>query len=281
MLKIDGLKKKYPDFSLDLNLEVKPGYITGLLGRNGSGKSTTFKAILDLIHIDSGEISILGKNPKDLMIKDKENIGVVLADSSFSKYISVNDVRTILKNMYKNFNKDMFDSYINNSAIDMNKKIKDLSTGMKAKVNLIAAISHKAKFLLLDEPTAGLDVVAREEMLNLLRDYMEQDEENSILISSHISSDLENLCDDLYLIDKGKIVFHDDTDKILGEYAVIKVSKNLFEDIDKSYVLAYTEENYGYKCICRNRSYYIKNFPDLVIEKANIDELIKIITGGK
>lgn len=179
MLKIDKLKKQYKNFHLNCSMEVKEGMITGFVGPNGSGKSTTLKAVLGLIYIDGGDIQIFGKNVKDIKPEDKEQIGVVLSDSGFSRYLTVKDIKDILKNTYEAFDEQLFTNYIEKYQLPTDKKLEQFSVGMKAKLKLITAICHKAKLLILDEPTAGLDVMARNEMLDMLRDYMEEDEEQS------------------------------------------------------------------------------------------------------
>ncbi|MDY2725821.1 MAG: ABC transporter ATP-binding protein, partial [Anaerostipes faecalis] len=145
----------------------------------------------------------------------------------------------------------------------------------------IIALSHHASLLILDEPTAGLDVIARDEILNLLRVFMEENEENGILISSHISSDLEGLCDDLYMIHEGNIIFHEDTDKLLSEYAVLKVSKEKLHQIDQQYILKIQKEAFGYCCLTNEKQYYLDNYPDIIIENGTIDELMMIMIRGE
>ena len=281
MLKIEHVRKNYDSFSLDCSLEVKSGCITGLIGQNGAGKSTTFKAILGLISIDSGTIHILGKDIKEFKEKDKQKLGVVLSDSGFSGYLAINDIIPILKNLYNDFNSAFFLKQIERFGLPKNKKIKEFSTGMKAKLKMLVAISHNAKLLILDEPTAGLDVIARDELLEMLREFMEQDEERSILISSHISSDLETLCDDLYMIHEGKIILHEDTDVLLSDYALIKVDKKQYDTLDKQYLLRSKKESYGYRCLTNQKQYYIENYPQIVIEKGTIDEVITMMIRGE
>jgi ABC-2 type transport system ATP-binding protein len=169
MLKIEHLVKNYSGFTLDCSLELPKGCVTGLIGQNGAGKSTTFKAILGLIRVDSGSITLFGKDIKDLTTEDKQNIGVVLSDSGFSGYLTVKDIIPVLENLYKNFDKTFFVEQIKRFNLPTNKQIKEFSTGMKAKLKTLVAISHNAKLLILDEPTAGLDVVARDNLLELLR----------------------------------------------------------------------------------------------------------------
>lgn len=280
MLKIENLKKHYNNFSLDCSLEVMPGCISGLIGQNGAGKSTTFKAILGLISTDGGNITILGKDIKDFTAKDKENLGVVLADSGFSGYLNINDIIPILQNMYSKFDQNLFLEQIQKFQLPLNKQIKEFSTGMKAKLKVLVAISHNAKLLILDEPTAGLDVVARDELLEMLREFLEKDEERSILISSHISSDLESLCDDLYMIHEGKIILHEDTDVLLSNYALLKVDEKQYNALDKQFILRFKKEPYGYSCLTNQKQYYLENYPKIVIEKGTIDEVITMMIKG-
>lgn len=280
MLKIENLKKHYNNFSLDCSLEVMPGCISGLIGQNGAGKSTTFKAILGLISTDGGNITILGKDIKDFTAKDKENLGVVLADSGFSGYLNINDIIPILQNMYSKFDQNLFLEQIQKFQLPLNKQIKEFSTGMKAKLKVLVAISHNAKLLILDEPTAGLDVVARDELLEMLREFLEKDEERSILISSHISSDLESLCDDLYMMHEGKIILHEDTDVLLSDYALLKVDEKQYNALDKQFILRVKKEPYGYSCLTNQKQYYLENYPKIVIEKGTIDEVITMMIKG-
>lgn len=281
MLKIEHVRKNYDSFSLDCSLEMKSGCITGLIGQNGAGKSTTFKAILGLISIDSGTLHILGKDIKEFNEKDKQKLGVVLSDSGFSGYLAINDIIPILKNLYNDFDSAFFLKQIERFGLPRNKKIKEFSTGMKAKLKVLVAISHNAKLLLLDEPTAGLDVIARDELLELLREFMEENEDRSILISSHISSDLETLCDDLYMIHEGKIILHEDTDILLSDYALIKVNQKQYDTLDKQYILRSKKESYGYRCLTNQKQYYIENYPQIAIEKGTIDEVITMMIRGE
>ena len=280
MLKIEHLKKNYDTFSLDCSLELRPGYVTGLIGQNGAGKSTTFKAVLGLIAIDGGTITILGKDIREFTAKDREKLGVVLSDSGFSGYLRIKDLIPILENLYEKFDKTFFVEQAERFRLPPDKQIKDFSTGMKAKLKLLAAISHDAKLLILDEPTAGLDVIARDELLELLREFMEQDEERSVLISSHISGDLESLCDELYMIQDGKIVLHEDTDVLLSEYALLKVDEEQYEKLDKQYILRVKKETYGYSCLTNQKQFYIENFPKIAIEKGTVDEVISLMVRG-
>lgn len=281
MLKIDHLRKNYGTFSLDCSLEVRPGCVTGLVGQNGAGKSTTFKALLGLISPDSGSIRIMGQDVGKSGAAEKQKLGVVLSDSGFSGYLTVRDIPPILSNLYKDFDRAFFSEQVRKLGLPDNKKIKEFSTGMKAKLKILTAISHKAKLLILDEPTAGLDVVARDELLEMLREFMEQDEEHGILISSHISGDLEGLCDDIYMIHDGKIILHEDTDVLLDGYALLKTDEQQYDFLDKRYILSRKKESFGYSCLTNQKQYYIENYPKLVIEKGSIDGVITMMIRGE
>lgn len=280
MLKLINLQKKYNSFTLNCSMEVIPGRITGFIGQNGAGKSTTFKSILGLISKDDGEITILGKDISDINEDDMQRIGVVLSDSGFSGYLSISDIIPILSQLYKQFDLDFFLKKCLQFNLPKNKKIKEFSTGMKAKLKIIIATSHHADLLILDEPTAGLDVLARDEVLDMLREYMEEDENRSILISSHISSDLENLCDDFYMIHEGQIILHEETDVLLSDYAIIKLKENQFNEIDKDYILKIKKESFGYSCLTNEKQFYLENYPKYVIERGNLDELILMMIRG-
>lgn len=280
MLRLENVQKQYKGFQLNCSLEVQEGCVTGLIGKNGAGKSTTFKAILGLIHADDGQIEVLGKPVSELGIKDREEIGVVLADSGFSGYLTIKDLVEMLGSMYQNFQRGYFLKKCEEFALPTDKLIKEFSTGMKRKLQVLAAISHEARLLILDEPTAGLDVIARDRLLDLLREYMEQ-EGRSILVSSHISSDLEGLCDDIYMIDDGQIILHEDTDVLLSDYAILKVTEEQYETLDKEYILRHKKEGFGYSCLTDQKQFYLENYPKIAIEKGSIDELIMMMVRGE
>lgn len=281
MLKIDHLTKNYGDFKLNVDMEVKRGCISGLIGRNGAGKSTTFKAVLDLIHPEGGSVQVFGKDSKSLSSKDREMLGVVLSDAGFSECLTPKDVNGILKAMYQKHDAQYFFRQCEKLALPAEKKIKEFSSGMRAKLKLLVALSHDAKLLILDEPTVGLDVAMREEVLDMLRQYMLADEERAILISSHIATDLEGLCDDIYMISDGSIVLHEETDVLLGSYAVLKTDENQYEHIDRRYILQSKREAFGYSCLTNQKQFYLENYPQLVVEQSGIDDLILFMAGGK
>ena len=280
MLTMENVQKQYDGYRLDCSLELRTGYITGLVGPNGAGKTTIFKSALGLISVDGGKIRILNKEPKDLTAKEREEIGVVLYDSGFSGYLTLSDISAFLKNLYKKFNKEEFEQKCRDAGLPFHKRIKEFSTGMKAKLKLIAAMSHQAKILILDEPTAGLDIIARDEILDYIRAYM-QEGDRSILISSHISKDLETLCDDVYLLDQGRIVLHEETDVLLDRYGLLKATKEQYEELDHQHIIRRRKEAYGYYCLTDQKEYYTRNYPDLVMEKGTIDEILTLMIRGE
>lgn len=281
MLNIDHVVKSYGDFRLDVTMEIKPGCITGLIGRNGAGKSTTFKAALDLVRPESGSVRVFGTDAGQLSAKEKEDLGVVLPDSGFSEYLTVRDIDRILKAMYTKYDSGYFLAQCARLGLPAGQKVKEFSTGMKAKLKVLVALSHSARLLILDEPTVGLDVVMREELLDLLRGYMAADETRAILISSHIATDLEGLCDDIYMIHDGAIVLHEETDVLLSSYAVLKMDAGQYEQLDKKYILRTRQEAFGVSCLTNQKHFYMENYPGLVVEQGGIDDLIIFMIGGE
>ena len=281
LLQVKDIRKQYKNFELNCSLEVMEGCITALIGQNGAGKSTTFKAILNLIHLDQGEIFMFGKDHRKMSNKEREQIGVVLSDSTFSDAMTPKEVGSVMDTLYEKFEKNNFYRQCEEKQIPLEKPIREFSTGMKAKLKVLSALSHQAKFLILDEPTAGLDVVARSEVLDMLRDYMEQKEDRAILISSHISSDLEGLCDDLYMIHKGQIILHEETDTILSSYGLLKVDEKQYQTLEKRYLIRVKKESFGYSCLTNERQFYIENYPGIVAEKGSIDQVIEMMIQGE
>ncbi len=281
MIALAELKKEYKDFTLNVSMEVGPGVVCGLIGKNGAGKSTTIKSILGLIRPTGGKIEVFGKDPKDFSGEDKAKIGVCLADSGFGRTFCIKDIISIMKNMYSDFDEKDFREKCSAQDLPFDKPLESFSTGMKAKLRVLTALRPGVKLLILDEPTAGLDVMARNEILDMLRAFMAEDEERSMLISSHISSDLEGLCDEIYMINDGRIALHEDTDTLLGNYAVLKLGEEDYQKIDRSYILRIKEQSYGYECLTNEKRFYLENYPSLTIENSSIDEIIMLMIGGE
>lgn len=280
MIIMQDVRKKYGDYEFRMSMEIPHGRITGLVGKNGAGKSTAIKLMLGLTKPDSGNISVLGSDGKELTPAVKQKIGVSLAESGFSSQLSIEDMKQILSKMYREFDRQLFAKQCEKMKLPKKKKMKDFSTGMKAKLKVLTALTHNADLLILDEPTAGLDIEARNEILDLLREYVTHNEKSSILITSHIATDLESLCDDIYLIHDGKMIIHEDTDVILEQYGVLKVSEEQYEKLDQKAILKSRRESYGYACFTSDRKFYQENYPGIVVEKGGIDELILMMTGG-
>ena len=280
MIKLEHVKKQYKEFGMDCSMQVRPGCVTGLIGPNGAGKSTTFKAILGLISCDSGRVQVLGKPADKLNSQDRQKIGTVLADSGFSGYLDIRSLVPVLASMYPAFHREQFLENCRKFDLPLDKKIKEFSTGMKRKLQVLAAISHEAQLLILDEPTAGMDVLVRDEIIGMLRGYMETDG-RAVLISSHIASDLEGFCDDLYMIQNGKIIFPEDTDVLLDSYALLKMTQEQYDSLDKHDILRYKKEPYGVSCLTSQKRFYMENYPQITVEKGNIDELILMMARGE
>lgn len=280
LIKLDHVEKQYAGFHLDCTMEVPAGSVTALIGPNGAGKSTTFKALLGLIFPEKGEIELFGKPLKSLTREDREEIGVVLSDSFFTGYLTIEDLLPVLSRLYRCFDRQRFLDKCNEFGLTKEKKIKELSTGMKAKLKILTALSHGARLLILDEPTAGLDVLAREEILDLLREFMIPGD-RSILISSHISGDLEGLCDELYLMHQGQILLHEETDVLLSDYGLLKVTEEQYRSLDRSRLLRRKRESFGYSLLTNQKQFYCENAPQLAIEKGSIDEVITMMIKGE
>ncbi len=281
MLKLMDLKKNYRDFSLECTLEVKPGMITGFIGPNGAGKSTTFKAILGLISHDGGRIELFGKECGLPGPAEKQRIGAVLAEAGFSGELTLRDAGQILKAFYPTFDGVYFTERAKALSLPMDKKIREFSTGMNAKARVLCAVCHRAELLLLDEPTTGLDVAARDQILEILREYMAEDENRAILISSHISGDLEQLCDDFYMISNGRLICHEETDRLLSDYALIKVSGEDLAGLDPVGILRRRRESFGWSLLTDQKRFYSENYPRTVIERIDLDGFIMMMLKGE
>lgn len=280
MIKMQDVRKQYKNFDFQMSMEIPDGRITGLVGKNGAGKSTAIKLMLGLTKPDSGSISVLESDGDELSPVIKQKIGVSLAESGFSSQFNIEDIKKILSKMYQKFDRQLFEQQCEEMKLPAKKKMKDFSTGMKAKLKVITALTHNADLLILDEPTAGLDVEARNEILDLLRNYAAEDAQRTILITSHIATDLESLCDDIYLIHDGKLMLHEDTDVILGQYGILKVDDSQYAALDQRAIVKIQKENYGYACFTNDRQFYRENYPAIVVENGGIDELILMMTGG-
>ncbi|MBR4071144.1 MAG: ABC transporter ATP-binding protein [Clostridia bacterium] len=250
-IEINGLTKHYEDFTLDkLTLTLPTGCIMGLVGENGAGKSTTIKLILGMIKKNEGTITVLGK---DHTVMDKEDIGIVLDEVGIPDCLNIVQVERIMKNIYKKWDSEVYNSYIKRFDLPPKKKFKEFSKGMKMKLGMAIALSHDPKLLILDEATAGLDPVVRDDLLDIFTEFT-RDETHSILISSHIVSDLEKICDYIAFINKGKLMLCEDKDALYEQYGVVHMSCADFEAISPDAIKGKKITPYGVEAIVRRDS---------------------------
>lgn len=249
-IEINNLSKSYPGFELrDINLTLPTGAIMGLVGENGAGKSTTIKLIMNAISRDSGSVKVLGvDNLSGEFIAVKEDIGVVLDEAYFPEVLTPENVGKVMKNTYRNWDDECYYNFLNRFRLPEKKAFKDFSRGMKMKLAIAVAISHKPKLLILDEATSGLDPIVRDEILDIFNDFT-RDETHSVLLSSHIVSDLEKICDYIAFVHNGKLLFCEEKDKLLEEYAIIKMSKDDFEKMPKEAVKGKKISKYGVEAL--------------------------------
>lgn len=276
---ITGLTKNYKDFILDhVSFHVPKGTIVGLIGENGAGKSTTINAVLGLVKKKSGKISILGKEEIDNAVN--EQIGVVFDGSNYPEILSPRQINRVLKNIYRTWDEQTYYKLIRKFSLPIDKKIKQFSKGMKMKLAITAALSHHPKFLILDEATSGLDSVIRDDILDMFLDFV-QDEENSILVSSHITSDLEKVADYIVFIHEGKVVFFTPKDELIEKYGIIKCGAAQFDAIDKKDIIAYRKQDYGWQILTSGRHAAQKKYPKAMIVAATIDEIMLLYVKGE
>jgi len=280
ILEIKNLCKKYNGFELkNVNIALPKGVIMGFIGENGAGKTTTIRAILNLLNDTTGEIKVFGLDNKVCEKQIKEDIGVVLDDSFFSDTITPKDINNIMKNIYKNWEENVYKQYLERFKLPINKSIKEHSSGMKMKLKLAVALSHKAKLLILDEPTSGLDPIARSEILAIFQEFI-QDEDNSILVSSHITSDLEQVADYITFIDNGEIILLEEKDELLDNYGIVRCSKEQFNKIDKNDYVKYQKNKYEYEVLVKNKTQFNKKYNVEIVDKPTLDGIMLIYIKG-
>jgi len=270
VLELKNVTKAYDGFTLrDINIILPKGCIMGFIGENGAGKSTTIKLILNLIHRDSGEIKVFGKESIANNLEIKEDIGVVFDESNFPDTMNAADVNVVMKNIYKKWDAPAFFSYLTRFSLPHKKSIKEYSRGMKMKLSIAAALSHHAKLLILDEATSGLDPVVRDEILDVFLEFI-QDEEHSVFISSHITSDLEKAADYITLIHNGQILFSESKDELLDEYGVLKCSSADYESIDKEIVFGCRKNAFGVEALIKRKALR----GDYIVDSASIEDIM-------
>jgi ABC-2 type transport system ATP-binding protein len=261
-------------------MDIPDNRVVGIIGKNGSGKSTTIKAILGLVKPTEGSVTVFGKTAGALSPRDKEKIGVALSDSMFSSQLSIEDIIAVLRAMYRDFDEPFFREMCGKSGLLLKKPLKEFSTGMKAKTRVLTAITHRAALLILDEPTAGLDVEARNEIISFLKEYAAVND-CTILITSHISTDLEGLCDEFYLFSGGKVLLHETDENIRKNYGTVQIPFEMFDSVDRSRIAGYRKETFGYACITNDKAYFEANHPEIKVKSANIDDFILLLGGSE
>ena len=277
-IKIENLSKKYEDFELkDVSFNVPCGSIVGLIGENGAGKSTTIKAILDLTEKESGVVEILGSTTLDK--ETKEHIGVVFEGNNFPEELNAKELNNVLKNIYKYWNEEKFYGLLYDFKLPIQKKIKDYSRGMKMKLAILVALSHGTKLLILDEATNGLDPIIREEILDILLDFI-QDETHTVLLSSHITSDLEKIADYIVFIKNGTVFLNASKDELIYEYGILKCKKEDFDKIDKEDIITYIKRENIYEILIYDKKEKKNKYKDLNIDKVTLDDIMLMYIKG-
>lgn len=279
-IRLKDVCKAYPGFALkNVSFQLPKGSIMGFIGMNGAGKSTTMKSILNMLHIDSGEIEVFGLNPAQDEDAIKQNIGVVFDENHFPNNFKVKQVDMVMKNLYANWDSSQFFQYVQRFSLPENKPLKEFSRGMKMKVNIAAALSHKAKLLILDEPTSGLDPIVRNEILDMFLEYI-QDEENSVLVSSHITGDLEKIADYITFIHNGEIIFSDTKDNLVYGHGVVKGTAEEIAAVDQNYIMAVRHNRFDTEALVQNREEFASRYPNMVIDSATLEDFM-IFLGQK
>lgn len=279
-INVKGLTKNYPNFSINnINLVVPKGYIVGLIGENGAGKSTTIKSILNLINKDSGSIEVFGLDHSKYELEIKQRIGIVFDESHFPDQLKAKDINTMMKNIYQNWDTPLFNQYLKQFKLPENQIIKELSRGMKMKLSLATALAHHPKLLILDEPTSGLDPIVRNEILDIFLDFI-QDEEHSILISSHITSDLEKIADYITFIHEGNIIFSESKDALLNDYVIIKCREQELTQIDPIDIIHSKKTGQIYEILVKDKQKMEIKYRNLIMDQPSIEDLMLIYIGG-
>ena len=279
-LKLTNITKKYDDFILDnVSFNVPKGNIVGLIGENGAGKSTTLNSILEIIERDSGDVFILDSEKNIISNDIREKIGVVFDGNNFPEDLTPQKLNNVLKAIYNNWEEKKFYELLENFSLPKNKKIKKFSKGMKMKLSISVALSHKAELLILDEATSGLDPVVRDDILDILLDFV-QEENNSILMSSHITSDLEKIADYIVFIHKGKVIFEETKDNLIYNYGMLKCKLKEFDDIEKKDIIRYRKMDYGYEILIKNKKELEKKYPNVIMDNIKIEDIMLMYVKG-
>lgn len=280
ILEVKNLSKEYKDFKLkNINFELPKGMIMGLIGENGAGKTTTIKSILNIINDYTGDIKVFGLDSRlnDKIIK--ENVGAVLDDMFFPEILRPVDINRVMKDIYKNWDSNLYFKYLNEFSLPKNNQIKTFSKGMRKKLEIVTALSHHPKLLILDEATSGLDPVARNEVIDIFRDFI-QDEECSILLSTHITTDLEHIADYITFINDGEVLLSKTKDELLDKYGIVKCNESDFKMIDKKDFIKYKKSKYEYEVLIEDKREFSKKYNINTIDKLTLEDFMVLMIKG-
>ncbi len=274
VIELEKVTKDYGDFKLDsVSFSVPEGSVCGFIGQNGAGKTTTINLILDVIKRDAGEIRVFGETIDKNSAALREDIGVVFDEMGFHEFMTAKDINFMMKHIYKNWDSEMFFNYLKEFSLPSKKKCGSFSRGMRMKLQIAVALSHHAKLLIMDEPTSGLDPIVRNEMINIFRDYVVE-EDHTILLSSHITGDLEKLADEVVFIDKGRIVLAGNKDELLEKHGILKCKKEEMEKVSTSFIVSSETGSFGAEALVNDRRAVAKLYPDMVIEPATLEQIM-------
>ena len=281
VIEIRNLNKRYKDFWLkNISLSVPAGSVMGLIGENGAGKSTLIESILNMTECEYEEMMVFGKDIREYEKEIKEDIAVIFDNTHYNLNFSPGFIGKMLEKVYQRWDMNLYYEYLEQFGIPKKKKLKEFSRGMKMKLEFAIAFSHDAKLLILDEATSGLDPVFRDEMLEILRAYTEE-ENHTILISSHITSDLDKIADYIAYIHDGELLFVKNYDEVHENYGILNCNRELLEALDPDDVIAYRKETYSYKVMVKNRFEIQTNIKDLEIERASIEDVMLYYAKGE
>ena len=274
VLELFDVTKRYDDFTLDhVSFQVPRGCICGFIGQNGAGKTTTIQLILDIIKKDEGSIRVFGRDMEKEGAILKEKIGVVFDEMGFHEFLTATEINRVMKNVYANWKEDLFFEYLKRFSLPRKKRCGSFSRGMRMKLQIAVALSHEAELLIMDEPTSGLDPIVRNEILQIFQEYV-MEENHTILLSSHITGDLERIADMVTFINRGKIVLSGNKDKILESHGLIKCKKDDLKKIDGKDMVSYRQSAFGVEVLVADREYCEKKYSSMVMEQTTLEEIM-------
>ena len=274
VIELKNVKKDYGDFVLDnISFSVPTGSVCGFIGQNGAGKTTTSQIILDAIKRDGGEVYVFGKNIDEGTAALKEDIGVVFDEMGFHDFLTPKQINTVMKNIYKNWDETAFFDYLKKFSLPVRKACGKFSRGMRMKLQIATAMSHKAKLLIMDEPTSGLDPIVRNEIIQIFREFVIE-EDHSILLSSHITTDLEKIADEVVFIDAGKIVLKGNKDEIIEKHGILRCKKDEVKQISESLIVDVDVSSMGAEILVNDKKAASKLYPGMVIDEAGLEQIM-------